>query len=232
MNEGHSAAWDQEWDKAIASYRKALEEFPDQPKALNSLGLALYQVGQFEEALQTYQYVAKLSPNDPVPFEKVAQLSERLGDLKMAVEAAMRAADLYLNQRDADKALENWVRVTTLNPEHAAAHSRLALVHEKHGLHVDEQLKVAELAVGEENTAVSAAGRVLLPDDRPVLDLPLAAGPVPDLLRVLVPAGQRFAVKQRDPLAVAGEGRRDIGRQANPGRNNQAGDTDTHRRLL
>jgi len=133
MNEGHSAAWDQEWDKAIASYRKALEEFPDQPKALNSLGLALYQVGQFEEALQTYQYVAKLSPNDPVPFEKVAQLSERLGDLKMAVEAAMRAADLYLNQRDADKALENWVRVTTLNPEHAAAHSRLALVHEKLG---------------------------------------------------------------------------------------------------
>jgi len=133
MNEGHSAAWDQEWDKAITSYRKALEEFPDQPKALNSLGLALYQVGQFEEALQTYQYVARLSPNDPVPFEKVAQLSERLGDLRMAVESAMRAADLYLNQRDVDKALENWVRVTTLNPEHAAAHSRLALVHEKIG---------------------------------------------------------------------------------------------------
>lgn len=133
MNEGHSAAWDQEWDKAVHSYRKALQEFPDHPKALNSLALALYQVGQFEEALQTYQYVAKLAPTDPVPFEKVAQLSERLGDLKMAVEAAMRAADLYLNQRDADKALENWVRVTTLNPEHAMAHSRLALVHEKLG---------------------------------------------------------------------------------------------------
>ncbi len=133
MNEGHSAAWDQEWEKAIHSYRKALQEFPDHPKALNSLGLALFQVGQFEEALQTYQYVAKMAPNDPVSFEKVAQISERLGDLKMAVDAAMRSADLYINQRDVEKAIENWVRVTTLNPDHAAAHSRLALVHEKLG---------------------------------------------------------------------------------------------------
>jgi tetratricopeptide (TPR) repeat protein len=133
MNEGHSAAWDQEWDKAVGSYRKALQEFPDHPKALNSLGLALYQLGQFEEALQIYQHVARLSASDPTPYEKVAQLSERLGDLKMAVEASMRAAELYLTQRDVTKAIENWVRATTLNPEHAAAHSRLALVHEKLG---------------------------------------------------------------------------------------------------
>ncbi|HVN16299.1 MAG TPA: tetratricopeptide repeat protein, partial [Anaerolineales bacterium] len=133
MNEGHSAAWDQEWEKAIGAYRKALQEFPDHPKALNSLGLALYQVANFEEALQIYQHVAKLSPQDPIPVEKVAQLSERLGDLKTAIDSAMRAADLYLNQRDAEKAIENWVRVTTLNPEHIVAHSRLALVHEKLG---------------------------------------------------------------------------------------------------
>jgi tetratricopeptide (TPR) repeat protein len=148
MNEGHSAAWDQEWDKAAAAYRKALQESPDHPKALNSLGLALYQLGHFEDALQIYGHVAKLSPEDPVPMEKVAQLSERLGDLKVAVEAASRAADLYLGQRDADKAIENWVRVTTLNPENAIAHSRLALVHEKLGhtqQAVTEYLAVASL---------------------------------------------------------------------------------------
>lgn len=133
MNEGHSAAWDQEWDKAAAAYRKALQEFPDQPKALNSLGLALYQLANHEEALQIYQHVARLSPQDPVPVEKIAQLSERLGNLQTAVDSAMHAAELYLNQRDADKAIENWARVTTLNPEHIGAHSRLALVHEKLG---------------------------------------------------------------------------------------------------
>jgi tetratricopeptide (TPR) repeat protein len=148
MNEGHSAAWDQEWEKAASAYRKALQEFPDHPKALNSLGLALYQVSRFEDALQIYQHVSKLSPDDPVPMEKVAQLSERLGNLQNAVDAAIKAADLFLNQRDAEKAIENWVRVTTLNPEHAIAHSRLALVHEKLGhtqQAVTEYLAVASL---------------------------------------------------------------------------------------
>ena len=148
MNEGHSAAWDQEWDKAASAYRKALQEFPDHPKALNSLGLALYQLNRFEEALQMYQQVAQLSPEDPVPMEKVAQLSERLGNLQNAVDAAIKAADLFLNLRDAEKAIENWVRVTTLNPEHAVAHSRLALVHEKLGhtqQAVTEYLAVASL---------------------------------------------------------------------------------------
>jgi tetratricopeptide (TPR) repeat protein len=133
MNEGHSAAWDQEWEKAVVEYRKALQEFPDQPKALNSLGLALYQLAKFEDALKTYERAVRITPGDPVAIEKVAQLSERLGDLNKAIEAAMRAADLFLNQRDVDKALENWVRVTTLNPEHSPAHSRLALVHERLG---------------------------------------------------------------------------------------------------
>ena len=133
MNEGHSAAWDQEWDKAVGAYRRALQEMPDNPKALSSLALALYQSGAIEEALQIYMSVAKLSPDDPVPMEKVAQLSERLGNLKNAMDAAIRAGDLFLKQRDAEKALENWARVTNLNPEHAIARSRLAQVHEKMG---------------------------------------------------------------------------------------------------
>jgi tetratricopeptide (TPR) repeat protein len=131
MNEGHSAAWDQEWSKAAIAYRQALQEIPDQPKALNSLGLALYQVGSYEEALQIYKRVAQVTPTDPVPMEKLAQLLERTGHLKEAIAAAFRAADLFLNQREIDKAIENWVHVTTLDPEHVLAHSRLALAHEK-----------------------------------------------------------------------------------------------------
>jgi tetratricopeptide (TPR) repeat protein len=156
MNEGHSAAWDQEWEKAVLAYRRALQEFPDHPKALNSLGLALYQLGQFEEALQIYRQVAKLAPTDPLAFEKVAQLSERVGDLNGAIEAAMQAAELYLRQRDLEKATENWIRVTTLNPDHALAHSRLALVHERLGhtqQAVTEYLAVASLLQRAGNAA-------------------------------------------------------------------------------
>jgi len=133
MNEGHSAAWDQEWSKAASSYRNALQEIPDHPKALNSLGLALFQQGNYEEALQIYKRVAQVTPQDAVPMEKLAQLLERTGHLKEAVNAAFRAADLFLNQRDVDKAIENWVRVTSLDPDHVLSHSRLALAHERLG---------------------------------------------------------------------------------------------------
>jgi tetratricopeptide (TPR) repeat protein len=148
MNEGHSHAWDQEWGKAANSYRKALEEFPDRPKALSSLGLALLQSQQFDEAMQIYKRVAQISTTDPVPFERIAQLSERLGQLKQAGDAAMRAAELYLNNRDVEKAIENWGHVTMLNPEHIMARSRLALTHEKLGhtqQAVTEYLAVASL---------------------------------------------------------------------------------------
>ena len=131
MNKGHSAAWDQMWDKAVSAYRAALTEMPDNPKALSSLALALYQLLEFEEALQTYRHLAKISPGDPIPFEKIAQISERLGNLDDAVNAAIKAADLYLAQKDVEKAIENWARVTQLRPENILAHSRLALVHER-----------------------------------------------------------------------------------------------------
>jgi len=133
MNEGHSAAWDQDWKKAATAYRKALLEIPDQPKALNSLGLALFQSGEFDEAFQTYQRVSQLTPEDPVPFEKAAQISERLGDLDAAVDLSMKAAEKFFDQHEVDKAIENWVRVTTLQPDQMVAHSRLAVVHERLG---------------------------------------------------------------------------------------------------
>jgi len=141
MNDGHSAAWDQEWNKAISSYRNALQEMPDHPKALNSLGLALFQLGEFDEALHIYKRLAQIEPKDPIPMEKLAQLLERTGHLKEAISSALKAADLFLNQRDVDKAIENWVRVTSLEPEHVLAHSRLALAHERLG---HKQQAVAE----------------------------------------------------------------------------------------
>ena len=169
MNEGHSSAWDQEWHKAASAYRKALQEMPDQPKALNSLGLALFQLGEFDEAMQIYKRVAQISSQDPVPMEKLAQLLERTGRLKEAIEASTRAAELFLNQRDVDKAMENWVRVTSLDPENILAHSRLALAHEKLGHKpqaVTEYVAVASLVqrtgnVEKTNELVNKALQIL-----------------------------------------------------------------------
>jgi tetratricopeptide (TPR) repeat protein len=133
MNEGHSAAWDQNWDLAAKAYLKALAEFPDSAKALNSYALAQYQLQRYDNALKAYIHVAKVAPDDPVTFEKIAQINERLGNLKDAMLAFLHAAELYLKIRDVEKAIECWLSVIQLNPENIQARSRLALVHEKTG---------------------------------------------------------------------------------------------------
>ena len=133
MNQGHSAAWDQAWDKAAQYYRQALAEFPDNPKALTNLGLALFELQQYDEALRQYQNAARQSPNDPLPLEKVAEILERLGNLPQATKVYMEVAELYARTKDLDKAIENWSSVISLSPEHLNAHSRLALVYERMG---------------------------------------------------------------------------------------------------
>lgn len=133
MNQGHSAAWDGRWDRAAAFYRQALEEDPQSSAALTNLGLANIELQDFDEALKCYQKAAKLAPEDPLPLEKVAQLCERMGNLDLASQASLRAAELYLKNRDANKAIENWERVNRLTPENVQAHARLALVFERLG---------------------------------------------------------------------------------------------------
>jgi tetratricopeptide (TPR) repeat protein len=133
MNQGHSAAWDQEWDQAANFYSAALDEFPDHSMALSSLGLAMYEMQDYETALTCYQRAAILTPEDPVPQEKIARIFERMGRLDEAVRASTQAAEMHLKARSADKAIDNWNRVLSLQPENIIVRSRLANVYERLG---------------------------------------------------------------------------------------------------
>lgn len=156
MSEGHSAAWDQQWEKAAAAYQKALEEIPNHPKALTSLGLALFELQRYEDSLEIYHEAVQATPTDPVPLEKVAQLSERLGMIPEAIQASLKAAELYIRNQNSEKALENWVRVTQLDANHVVARSYIAMVHERLG-HAQqattEYLTVASLLQRSGNAA-------------------------------------------------------------------------------
>ena len=78
MNKGHTAAWNQDWQEAADYYRQALEEVPEDPKALVSLGLALYEIGLYDQSIQYYSQAVELSPDDPLGYEKTSQLYELL----------------------------------------------------------------------------------------------------------------------------------------------------------
>ena len=133
MNTGDNAAWDHDWKTAIGAYARAIQSVPDDPRAHTSLGLALLQAKRFEDALKVYQRAHQLSPDDPVPLEKSADVLERMGRLREAAQQYVSVADIYLAERDLDKAIGNWERATRLTPGLLQIHLRLAQSYERIG---------------------------------------------------------------------------------------------------
>lgn len=133
MNRGHTAAWDQDWKGAAQHYRQALEEIPEDANALVSLGLALFELGSYDEAIEQYSRAMAISPEDPLAFDKASQLYEMLGKNQEAIYPSLLASELYLKQGNASKSIECLVRVVRVDAENLPAHSRLALIYERTG---------------------------------------------------------------------------------------------------
>ncbi len=169
MNRGHTAAWDQEWDRAAAFYSQALDEKPGDPKALSNLALAFLNLQEFEKSLNYYLRAAEAAPEDPVPLEKAATLYVSMGQARKASKLSDRAAELYLKEKNAEKAIENWSRSIVMYPEGLQAHSRLAVVYERLGRTtqaVREYLHIASLLqhAGQQEQAFDSLNRALQVD--------------------------------------------------------------------
>lgn len=166
MNNGHSAVWDQDWQRAAEYYRHAVEEIPNHPLALSSLGLALMELNDLAGALECYQRAARAAPSDPGPVDKIARIHERNGQTAEFIRALLQAAELYLKNRDVDKAIQNWLQVLRVQPANLAAHSRLAVVYEHTGKGreaVTEYLAIASILqrTGEAPRALQAIQRAM-----------------------------------------------------------------------
>jgi tetratricopeptide (TPR) repeat protein len=228
INQGHSAAWDQEWERAASFYRQAITDKPEDPYALTSLALALFELQDFEESLKYYLRVVELSPKDPVPIEKAATLYEILKRPEIGSKIAIRAAELYLNSGDIEKAIENWTRAVGMNPEDVVAHSRLAVVYERLGRipkAVREYLHIASLMqhLGEKDKAAQVINRALKlsPNNeeaaqaltmlRENVPLPKPArprggtGPIKDLPEALLPVPEEKPDIQMTPIQEAAQ---------------------------
>ena len=131
MSRGNSAAWELDWQAAVNHYQAALEEFPENSMALTSLGLAYYEMRDYQSAIEFYKKAALVAPEDPTPPEKIADIFERQGRIEEAIQAVVHAAELHLKLRDAEKAISCYERATSLDPQNLHAHTRLALIFER-----------------------------------------------------------------------------------------------------
>lgn len=171
MNMGNNAAWDQNWTAAIKAYSQAIHEFAEDPEAHINLGLSLLQAGRLDDALKVYTRAHQLAPDDPTPLEKSADILERMGRLKEAAQQYVFVSDIYLSQRDLEKAIGNWERATQLTPGLVSIHAKLAQAYERVG---DKRRAVREYLtlafnfqrVEETEKAIKAVERALRLDKR------------------------------------------------------------------
>jgi len=171
MDQGNIAAWDQDWSTAIESYTRAVKLMPEDADAHINLGLALLNDGQLDRALKLFRRAHSLSPEDPVPLERSADILERLGQLKDAAQYYVKVSEVYLKLRDLDKAIANWEHATNLTPGLVSVHARLAQAYERIG---DTAQAVREYLIlafnfnrlGDNDKAIRAVERALKLDKK------------------------------------------------------------------
>ena len=211
MRTGADAAWNNNWKLAIASYQRALAEFPNDPDALASLGSAYVGAGQLEDALGPYQRASECTPDDPTLYERIGQIQEELGRGKDAAKAYLTLADHYLGQpRSAHLALERWHDVIRVDPGNVTVHAKLLQYYQKQGQvreAVGECLALARLYSdqGHNDYAIQVCehGLKLAPNDAEVA---AALDKLRSGTQIAVQAQVEAAPAESDDLfAVAGE---------------------------
>lgn len=131
MEEGHSAAWEGDWATAIESYSRAVQASSEDADAHINLGMALLRDGQLDRSLKVFRRANQLAPEDAVPLEGTADVLEKMGQLKEAAQQYVKVSDIYLAQRDLNKAITNWEHATQLTPGLVSVHARLAQAYER-----------------------------------------------------------------------------------------------------
>ncbi len=108
----------EEWDKAISAFQRALEKDPELASAHNNLGILFKQKGQGEQALSHYRKAVDLAPASAEIYNNLGILLREMGRFHEAEKAYLNALrvkedfaptyfnlgilyDLYLNRPEA-----------------------------------------------------------------------------------------------------------------------------------
>jgi tetratricopeptide (TPR) repeat protein len=84
----------QQYDKAVAEYRKAIELNPDYSIAYNQLGYAYRSAGNMEAAESSFRKYIALIPNDPNPYDSYAELLMKTGRFDESIAQYRKALSI------------------------------------------------------------------------------------------------------------------------------------------
>jgi tetratricopeptide (TPR) repeat protein len=131
--------------QAIIAYREALLLDPQSVAAHYSLGAALVDDGQQDEAVREWQEAGRLAPSNPVPFQTVGRFYSLSKEPTKAIEffslaikaqpdyapAYMDRADIYYATGEEDKSLQDYHAALAIAPKSAGVYVKMGMIQER-----------------------------------------------------------------------------------------------------
>jgi len=97
FNLGNYHFGQQEYEQAIAHYKKATELAPNFSPVYNILGYALRQQANYAEAEEAFKKYVELIPNDPNPYDSYAELLLKMGRFDESIVQYRKALSMDSN---------------------------------------------------------------------------------------------------------------------------------------
>lgn len=145
----YAATLTQNLDEKVAIYQKVIDNYPNEYRGYNNMGITKYAQGKVDEAVRCYAKALELQPNDPDVNYNAGVAAMEQGDLEKAEvyfgKAAGTKSDLgaalgtlYMMKGDYSKAKTSFGKANTnnaalqqiLNEDYSAARNTLASVAE------------------------------------------------------------------------------------------------------
>ena len=147
LNEGTAHLQGGRLQEAEGAYRRALDLAPNHPDTLHHLGLLLYRLNRFDEAITTISRAIEQAPASPlysfnlgVVAQKAARPDEAIRAYRQAVTLNPRHLEAWINLGNVLKdrgalpeSIEAYQQALTVNPSHADTHNNLGAAFKEQG---------------------------------------------------------------------------------------------------
>jgi tetratricopeptide (TPR) repeat protein len=144
FNKGYHAGINEEYDKSISFFLRAIELDPDDAAlAYYSLGVVYNDQGNLTKAIESYEKAIKINPDAAGAYNNLGLAYKDQGNLTKAIQYYKKAIELdpdaakaynnlgivYANQGNHTKAIEYYKKTIELDPDDAEAYYNLGLTY-------------------------------------------------------------------------------------------------------
>ena len=133
------------WRSPLLIWKDTISKSPNDPRPYTNLGVALYDRGYYDLAVEQYRHALKLDPEFVNAHTNIGQVLAKMGNIDEAVEHLSRALQINPNhyeahnnlgiifamQEEDQQALEHFAAALKINPDYPQAYNNMGVALKK-----------------------------------------------------------------------------------------------------